>query len=104
MQSATSNPDTFSQRLTNISKFSPSDSQSKQDITATTDKYKSSVKIKNVFLRDEQMVANLQQQSTQVPNEEGDWQSLRELGISEHDITRFKKKVNKQQRIPIAKL
>ena len=50
------------------------------------------------------MVDNLEQQNRQVFNEEGDWQSLRELGISEQEITRFKKKVNKQQRIPIAKL
>ena len=51
LQSATTDPHTFSQRLTNI--FSSSDSYSKQDITATTDKFKSGVKIINVFLSDE---------------------------------------------------
>ena len=43
-------------------------------------------------------------EKAEVPNEEGDWQSLRELGIQEQEIIRFKKKVNKQQRIPLAKL
>ena len=61
LQSAVADPDTFSQRLTNISQASISDSQSKQEISATTDKYKGGVKIKSVFLSDEQALKDLEQ-------------------------------------------
>ena len=61
LQSAVADTDTFSQRLTNISQASISDSQSKQEISATTDKYKGGVKIKSVFLSDEQALKDLEQ-------------------------------------------
>ena len=53
LESATADPDTFSQHLTNISEFRAADGQSKKAITAVSDKSKGHVKIKNVFISEQ---------------------------------------------------